>query len=320
MKLGDDTISRDELMALRSKVNGMTDEELDALLKEIDASSGRLPDVSPSGGIDDESVARVKEAIDANIGYEDCHGHTHGWIRKCMAVAAALLPLFIATTIYFYINRSDGAGHEYELVTVGNDDGIDITLADGTTVSLNRDSRLSVSSRFTPDNRVVDFSGEGYFDVAHDSLHPFEIRTEDVNVRVLGTSFSLSSGKNFPFTSVSLYDGRVELTSVATSRSITITPGQRAVFNKDDMTFTVDSMPDAQLPYWVSGLVRYHNVSPDSLVASVEEIYDITLDPAVASAIDERFTGTLPADNFSSAMSILSRIYGFPLPYDKKPD
>ena len=86
-------------------------------------------------------------------------------------------------------------------------------------------------------------------------------------------------------------------------------------YDKTAMTFTVDSLRQNALPYWVSGKISYVDVAPDSLISSVERIYDIRLDPSVRRAINENFSGTLPTDNLTNTMSILSRIYDFQMPY-----
>lgn len=316
-KLGNDTIGSDELLELRRVVNSMSDDELDALLRRLVPSDDTCHDCFGRDDIPDDAIARVKQAVDARIDEEEEALHPRRvaqWRRMAVGIAAALLPLFIATTAWLYLRGHEAAPSGN--ITIASTDGTDITLVDGSRVSLNRNSRMDVASTFSRAHRTVDFSGEGYFEIAADSLHPFEIHTGDLDVRVLGTAFSLSAPADASVATVSLYDGRVELTAVATSETVTITPGMRAVFDAGARKFTVDSMPDRQLPYWVSSHISYTDISPDSLVASVETIYNVTLDPAVTNAINERFTGTLPTDNFSRAMSILSRIYGFPLPYN----
>jgi transmembrane sensor len=68
---------------------------------------------------------------------------------------------------------------------------IEVLLADGSTVYLNRDSRLTYPESFRGESRRVSLSGEAYFDIAPDTKHPFIIDAGKASVKVLGTSFNV---------------------------------------------------------------------------------------------------------------------------------
>ena len=66
-------------------------------------------------------------------------------------------------------------------------------MPDGTKVMLNTGSRLSYTSEFNKRTRDVFLSGEGYFEVAHDKVRPFNVNTSKCTVTVLGTKFDISA-------------------------------------------------------------------------------------------------------------------------------
>ena len=66
-----------------------------------------------------------------------------------------------------------------------------LTLSDGTRVWLNASSRIQFPAVFRSDRREVRVEGEVYFEVSKDSARPFLVRTGDVVVKVLGTSFNV---------------------------------------------------------------------------------------------------------------------------------
>ena len=51
--------------------------------------------------------------------------------------------------------------------------------------------------------------GEGYFEVAHNQKIPFYVKTEDVQVRVLGTKFNFRDYPEDGEVVVSLIEGKV---------------------------------------------------------------------------------------------------------------
>ena len=54
-----------------------------------------------------------------------------------------------------------------------------LTLADGTQLTLNRGAQLIYPEKFAGRTREIFLSGEAYFDVAHDKKHPFIVRAAD---------------------------------------------------------------------------------------------------------------------------------------------
>jgi ferric-dicitrate binding protein FerR (iron transport regulator) len=82
-----------------------------------------------------------------------------------------------------------------------------IVLADGTRVTLNRHSTLSYNDR-----REAELGGEAYFEVAKGpSGEPFTVRSGQLTVTVMGTEFNLRAHKEEDSSTLSLYEGRVQL-------------------------------------------------------------------------------------------------------------
>jgi transmembrane sensor len=67
------------------------------------------------------------------------------------------------------------------------------TLPDGTTVVLNKKSKLSYPVEFTGSTREVFLTGEAFFDVAHNPSKPFKVHTGVFVTKVLGTAFSIKA-------------------------------------------------------------------------------------------------------------------------------
>jgi transmembrane sensor len=62
-------------------------------------------------------------------------------------------------------------------------------LEDGTTVHLEKGSRLSFPVHFDPKKREVVLSGEAFFEVTENPSKPFYVYANELITRVLGTSF-----------------------------------------------------------------------------------------------------------------------------------
>lgn len=108
----------------------------------------------------------------------------------------------------------------------GSGEVLDFVLDDGTRVYLNRGGELSFREDFGARRRRVKLSGEAFFDVKSDPVHPFVVETRGVHIRVLGTSFNVKAGERIEAT---LEKGRIALESASGEELATLRPGQQAV-------------------------------------------------------------------------------------------
>ncbi|MDP9040975.1 MAG: FecR domain-containing protein [Bacteroidota bacterium] len=92
------------------------------------------------------------------------------------------------------------AGGEYE-----------VRLSDGTRVWLNAFSTLKYPEQFSDSVRKVELTGEAYFEVANDAVHPFIVLARDHEVRVLGTHFDVNNYPDNQNIVVTLAEGSVNL-------------------------------------------------------------------------------------------------------------
>ena len=82
-----------------------------------------------------------------------------------------------------------------------------VTLADGTEVTLNAGSRLKYPEEFVGDLREVELSGEAYFNVTK-SGQPFEVNIDGSKIRVYGTRFNVK-GRQQKTVETVLIEGKI---------------------------------------------------------------------------------------------------------------
>jgi len=99
-----------------------------------------------------------------------------------------------------------------------------LTLADGSQIELNTDTVLRISGGAGQRKVTLD-QGEAYFQIKHDSAHPFVVSVGSRRVVDIGTKFSIrKSAQDFE---VALTEGsaRIESSGLRQERSITLKPG-----------------------------------------------------------------------------------------------
>ena len=164
-----------------------------------------------------------------------------------------------------------------------------LTLADGTRVWLNAASRLRFPSVFTGEQREVQVEGEAYFEVAKDSRHPFLVRSGDVVVKVLGTSFNVRAYPDEAYRAT-LVEGSVAVDH--RGQETRIVPGQQwSLVNGSVQVREVNLQAIAS---WRTGNFAFEDVPLPELFKELERWYEIRVSMSGESVQNLKFTGIFP--------------------------
>lgn len=154
----------------------------------------------------------------------------------------------------------------------------EVVLPDGTKVVLNAGSRLVYPEVFKDKNREVLLVGEAFFDVEHDSEHPFVVQTTDIRIQVLGTRFNVSAYPADKTIETVLTEGKVRLeknNAGIFSESIDLNPNELASFNKSTKKALVLSVDTENYTLWKDGLFKFESTDLNRIVKKLERYYNI---------------------------------------------
>lgn len=292
-----------ELQELREEVNTLTDDQIEEMLQEAWSCEDET-----SYSVDDEIIRRIKNNIDSNIGQN--HRGKSLIIRWMQIAATILLPIFIVLTYYFYQENTHIFSNEM-IVATGAGERANITLPDGTKVGLNVNSSLSYHPKnYNRKERNIQFTGEGYFKVHKNKEVPFLINARNLQVTVMGTTFNLRVREIDNSSELALEEGSVKLSSTQNSRSVMLKPGQKAVFNQ--ITGQIEVVEEVHIENysaWQRGDLIFRNAKLVDVLKIFEDNYDIRIDIVNENALNELFTGTLPANNLNEALEVLEHSF-----------
>ncbi|HWB90902.1 MAG TPA: FecR domain-containing protein [Puia sp.] len=112
----------------------------------------------------------------------------HAPIRPFRWAAIAAIFLLAALTPFLWRQHTGSTARQ----TLAAQNAIKTdTLPDGSIVTLNKNSSLSLPEKFK--ERDVELRGEAFFRVAVDRDHPFHVHASGIDIIVLGTSFNVRS-------------------------------------------------------------------------------------------------------------------------------
>lgn len=192
-----------------------------------------------------------------------------------------------------------------------------ITLADGTIVTLNSETRLKYPAAFKGAHREVYLTGEAFFDVKKDAEHPFIIHTEKINIKVLGTTFDVKAYKNDPHTEATLITGAIQVSMNALpEKQILLKPQEKfslqhqAKNAADSPLYSIIPLNDTETS-WMNHKLVFKNESFDVLANSLSRWYGLQVVFKNESLKNSRFTGFFEKENISQALKALQLIEPF---------
>lgn len=161
-----------------------------------------------------------------------------------------------------------------------------LTLADGTRVMLNSDSRIRFPDEFQANERRVYIQGEVYFKVAHDEDCPFFVETGVMTVRVLGTEFNVKAyAENEVMTT--LVSGRVMVKRGLDS--LTLAPGEQCEVDKQTGLLTVKEADLVTTLAWKNGEFVFKNVTSENMINELSRWYDMEVVYESEALKDDRY-------------------------------
>lgn len=119
----------------------------------------------------------------------------------------------------------------YHLLSIPRGGEFTMTLADGTRVWLNSESELHFPLQFGGEQRIVQLTGEAYFEVAKDAAHPFVVEVCDSKIQVLGTGFNVRSYSEEGQIVTTLVEGAVCFESI--EDRVILKPGEQSILDKE---------------------------------------------------------------------------------------
>jgi ferric-dicitrate binding protein FerR (iron transport regulator) len=167
-----------------------------------------------------------------------------------------------------------------------------LTLSDGTNIWLNAASSLTYPSAFQKGKpRIVELSGEGFFEVRHNAQEPFIVHYGNgLEAVVLGTSFNINTYADEKATYTTLVKGSLSVQSPQEKKEI-LTPGQQSVFIQGKTSIIAADIEETVA--WKEGWFLFNRLELQAIVRQLSRWYNIDFD----------ITGTIGNKQFSGIVS-----------------
>lgn len=180
---------------------------------------------------------------------------------------------------------------EFNTITTPRGGQYQVVLADGTRIWLNAASSLKFPQAFTGKERLVELTGEAYFEVAKNKNHPFVVQANGTRVQVLGTHFNVNAYTDNDKLTTTLLEGSVQMSS--NNATVMLQPGQQGVAMIGGATIKVGPADIQQVMAWKNGFFIFRDLNITEVMKQVARWYDIDVEYQDEDVKINEFGGTI---------------------------
>lgn len=198
--------------------------------------------------------------------------------------------------VEYAVNAGQPAATVYNTITTAYGRQFQLVLPDGTHVWLNSGSSLRYPTAFNGKERTVELTGEGYFDVVHNSRQPFRVTVNGHTVRDIGTAFNINAYSDEAAIRTTLVTGAIQIGGTL------LKPGQEAVIGSTGIKVRQADIEQALA--WKSGLFNFDGADLPTVLRVLARWYNLKV----------RYEGEVPVRHFGGELSMdlnLSEVLGF---------
>ncbi|HLI92464.1 MAG TPA: FecR domain-containing protein, partial [Puia sp.] len=176
--------------------------------------------------------------------------------------------------------------HSVEYQTAANETR-SIRLADGTTMSLEEWTTVRVEAGYNRSSRAITLlTGKAHFDVIHDAGRPFRVDAGTVEIRDIGTSFTVTLANDS--VGVEVITGKVSVEDKRTRQTFALSAGQAA--NN----------------YSLGGsALKFRNAPLSAVLDALQRRYGKSILLADTTLAAKRLTVNLEGESFEEAIKVI---------------
>lgn len=159
-----------------------------------------------------------------------------------------------------------------------------IQLSDGTEIHLDYGSSIKYPKTFRGKTREVTLSGEGFFNVSHNPKMPFIVKTNSMDIKVLGTKFNVVAYPEKETTTATLVEGKVVLQQTnkqgITTTLKSMTPGEHVSYNKETGNISSEIGDVRKYVAWKDGVLVFDNTNIADITERLGRMYNVEFEIA----------------------------------------
>ncbi|MFD1551836.1 hypothetical protein DNU06_01940 [Putridiphycobacter roseus] len=222
-------------------------------------------------------------------------------LKPILQIAAVFALLLTSFLVWKSTQKSDS-------ILYAGIEKTNTVLSDGSKITMNVNSKITVDKHFEKDSRTISLAGEAFFDVKRDTSAPFIIHMPDQTfVKVLGTSFNINNTENE--TSVYVQSGKVEFGTAKTS--IFLTKGQQAIYDHNTKTITqlTAEKNESAAVYWMDEKLNFEGETLQEILVTLETIFHSKIELHCEKAKNYAIVSSHYAETLTEILTVICTVH-----------
>lgn len=183
----------------------------------------------------------------------------------------------------------------------------EIIFSEGSRIFLNSGSYAVYPINFNSKKREVYIEGEAYFEVKHYENWPFIVKTKNIEIEVLGTTFNVSSYADEKEIKVVLVEGKVQA-KVGLIKKYQLKPGDLLIYNHPDKNITIKNVDVIEYISWKDGWMLCKNENLSNILKRLSRYYNVQFEYSEEDINTLRLTGKLDLkENIMKVLETLNK-------------
>ena len=126
--------------------------------------------------------------------------------------------------------------------------------------------------------RSLSLTGEACFDVAHNDDLPFHVKTEELNLEVLGTKFTFRDYPDESKATVDLIRGKVALSdNIRPENKMSLKPNERMTFDKRTGRMIKSGVNANYSDTWARGVLFFDEMPLGEIAKAIERRFNVRI-------------------------------------------
>ena len=183
-----------------------------------------------------------------------------------------------------------------------------ITLVDGSKVWLNSGTQLDFPTTFTGSTREINVNGEIYIEVEENKDIPFIVNTNNMSIKVYGTSFNVTAYEEDDINRVVLVNGSVGLSVLGQKNEVILKPSEKADLIATDII--KETVNTSEYISWINDVLEFNETPISEILKKVGRYYNVQFENMPEISLNKQTcSGKLfLSNNLDSVMTAISSI------------
>ena len=264
----------------------------------------------------DESIFEELEAIHKLIEKQESRKKRIR-LKPLLGIASIIVLVLLSSITTFYFTHQSIQDVEMVECFAENGKHKKVTLPDNSEVWVNSGTVLIYPDKFDRDNRTVFLNGEAIFSVHPNKKKPFIVKTSNLDIEALGTTFNVKAYSDLSRTIATLEEGSVRVSSKSgDNKSYILSPNEQVIYDSKTGQMTKHHADAERVLSWKDGYMVFEGASMGEILHALSKRYNVMIQYNDLLHTGRTYTIRFsPDDNLMQCMTILKEIAS-PFRYD----